>query len=106
MHMSVRAFLTNKAAATSPAELVVVNPAYTSQRCSAYGYTTAENRVSQAVFRCRPCTYAANADANAASNIRAAGLAVTGRGGTPHGQSATAVRSGPVKRQLPGLVAT
>ena len=85
--------------ATSPVELVVVNPAYTSQRCSECGYTAAENRESQAVFRCRACGYSANADVNAAKNIRAAGLAVTGRGGTPHGQPTSAARSGPMKRQ-------
>ena len=100
------ACLTDKAAATtSPVVVVVVNPAYTSQRCSACGHTAAENRESQAVFRCRACDYAANADVNAASNILAAGLAVTGRGGAPHGQPETAVRSGPMKRQPPGLVA-
>ncbi|MDE2096408.1 MAG: transposase [Patescibacteria group bacterium] len=88
-----------------PVLLVAVNPAYTSQRCSACGHTAPENRESQAVFRCRSCGYCANADVNAASNILAAGLAVTGRGGTPHGQPATAARSGPAKRQPPGLEA-
>ncbi len=84
--------------ATSPVELVAVNPAYTSQRCSACGHTTKENRESQAVFCCRSCGFSANADVNAAINIRAAGLAVAGRGGTPG-------VAGPAKRQLPGLAA-
>ena len=121
--------LTDKATnSTSPVELVAVNPVHTSQRCSECGYTAAENRESQAVFRCRSCGYSANADVNAAINICAAGLAVSGRvngelpcsvaidhtrlrhaesgvGGTPHAQPETAQHSGPVKRQPPGLVA-
>ncbi|GLY36917.1 hypothetical protein Amsp01_029410 [Amycolatopsis sp. NBRC 101858] len=51
----------------------------TSQRCSACGHTTPENRKSQAVFRCVACGYACNADINAARTI-AAGRAVTARG--------------------------
>ena len=70
--------------APRPVELVAVNPAYTSQRCSDCGYTASENRESQAIFRCRACGHAANADVNAARNILAAGLAVSGRGGTSH----------------------
>jgi putative transposase len=58
-----------------------INPAYTSQRCSACGTVDREARESQAVFRCQSCTYVANADVNAAINI-AAGRAVTARGGT------------------------
>lgn len=61
--------------------VVRVPAAYTSQRCSACGHTAPENRESQAVFRCRSCGYFDNADANAALNILAAGLAVTARGG-------------------------
>ena len=60
-----------------------VNPAYTSQRCAACGHTAGGNRESQAVFSCQFCGHRANADVNAAANINAAGLAVTGRGGTP-----------------------
>lgn len=68
-------------AATSPVVVVAVNPANTSRRCSGCGHTTPENRENQAVFRCRACDHTANADVNAAINIRAAGLAVYGRGG-------------------------
>jgi putative transposase len=98
--------LTDKAIhATSAVELVAINPAYTSQRCSECGYMAPENRESQAVFCCRSCGYSANADVNAAINIRAAGLAVSGRGGTPHAKPKTAKHSGPTKRQPPCLVA-
>ena len=91
--------LTDKATtATSPVAVVAVPPAYTSQRCSECGHTVRENRESQAVFSCRACGYSANADVNAAINILAAGLAVTGRGGTPE-------VVGPAKRQPPCLAA-
>ncbi|MDG4865607.1 transposase [Streptomyces sp. T-3] len=55
--------------------LVKVNPAYTSQRCSACGLVTEGNRESQAIFRCKAasCGHAENADINAAKNIRHAG---------------------------------
>ena len=89
-------------AATCDVVVTAVNPAYTSQRCSECGYTTPKNRESQAVLRCRSCGYCANADVNAASNILAAGQAVAGRGGTPHGQPMMAARSGPAKRQPSG----
>jgi transposase len=62
-----------------------VNPAFTSQRCSACGHTAAESRKSQAVFACVACGFACNADVNAARNI-AAGHAVTARGRTPSGE--------------------
>lgn len=51
--------------------VVVVNPAYTSQRCSQCGHIERENRESQAVFRCLKCAYTENADINAAKNIAA-----------------------------------
>jgi putative transposase len=57
-----------------------INPAYTSQRCSACGHVDAKSRESQAVFRCTACGYACNADVNAARNI-AAGHAATAREG-------------------------
>jgi transposase len=59
-----------------------VNPAYTSQTCSACGHCTPDNRESQAVFRCVACSHWANADVNAAVNI-AAGRAVSARRETP-----------------------
>ncbi|MFG1859786.1 RNA-guided endonuclease InsQ/TnpB family protein [Microbispora bryophytorum] len=73
--------------------IVRVPAAYTSQRCSACGRVDAKSRESQAVFVCTSCTYTGNADVNAAKNILAAGLAVTGRGDLAVGRS--------VKRQPP-----
>ena len=64
----------------APGRVEKINPAYTSQRCSACGQVDGKSRESQAVFRCTACGYACNADVNAARNI-AAGHAVTARGG-------------------------
>jgi putative transposase len=64
----------------APGRIEKVNPAYTSQRCSACGHIAAESRKSQALFACVACSFACNADVNAARNI-AAGHAVTARGG-------------------------
>jgi transposase, IS605 orfB family len=50
-------------------EVVLVDPAYTSQRCSACGYTAKNNR-RKGTFACRSCGFIANADVNAAINIR------------------------------------
>jgi len=57
-----------------------INPAYTSQRCSACRHVDPKSRESQARFVCTACGFACNADVNAARNI-AAGHAVTARGG-------------------------
>jgi len=64
----------------APGRMEKINPAYTSQTCSACRTRDAEARESQAVFACRSCGHAENADVNAARNI-AAGRAVTVRGG-------------------------
>jgi putative transposase len=64
----------------APGRVEKVNPAFTSQRCSACGQVDANSRESQARFVCTACGYAGNADVNAARNI-AAGHAVTARGG-------------------------
>jgi putative transposase len=73
--------------ASASSEITLVNPAYTSQRCSNCGYVSRENRKSQASFSCISCGQMYNADFNAARNILAAGLAVSGRGGTPRAYS-------------------
>jgi IS605 OrfB family transposase len=47
----------------------LIDPAYTSQRCSACGHTERRNRKSQAEFCCVVCQFASPADYNAAINI-------------------------------------
>jgi putative transposase len=64
----------------APGRVEKINPAFTSQRCSACGHVASENRKNQAVFACTACGFTGNADVNAAKNI-AAGHAVTVRGG-------------------------
>ncbi len=64
----------------APGRVEKINPAFTSQRCSACGRVDRDSRESQAVFRCTACGFACNADGNAARNI-AAGHAVTARRG-------------------------
>jgi transposase len=64
----------------APRRVEKVSPAFTSQRCSACGHVSADNRKSQAVFACIACGFTLNADVNAARNI-AAGHAVKARGG-------------------------
>jgi putative transposase len=68
-------------AAKAGASVIEVDAAYTSQTCSACGHCEADNRPSQAVFRCVACGLAENADVNAAKNILARGL--DGAGSVP-----------------------
>jgi putative transposase len=64
--------------------LVKVNPAYTSQECSACGAIDKASRESQASFACRHCGFRAHADHNAAINIlRRSTAVVEGRGCAP-----------------------
>ena len=46
-----------------------VNPAYSSQTCSACGHVAKANRKSQSEFSCRACGHEINADVNAARNL-------------------------------------
>ena len=55
--------------------LIRVPPQYTSQTCAACGHVSKDNRKSQALFVCERCGHSANADLNAAENIRRAGTA-------------------------------
>ncbi len=57
-------------------ELLLVDPRYTSQKCSSCGHTEKDNRLSQAQFACLRCGLRENADINAAKNVLAAGHAV------------------------------
>jgi putative transposase len=56
--------------------VIAVDPRHTSQQCARCGHTAAENRVTQAEFRCLACGHQTNADVNAARNILRAGLAL------------------------------
>jgi len=67
-------------------QLLLVNPQYTSQQCSACGHCERANRETQPLFLCKKCGQTENADLNAAKNIRAAGLAVLACGGYDIGQ--------------------
>ncbi len=61
-------FLDYKAAEKN-IEIVYVNPAYTSQQCSACGYILKRNR-NGSNFVCKKCNFSLNADLNASHNIR------------------------------------
>lgn len=57
--------------------LYAVDPRNSSRECSRCGYTDKANRKSQDKFRCQSCDYSANADFNAALNLRARGVSIT-----------------------------
>lgn len=54
--------------------LLEVDPRNTSRTCPVCGCVDKRNRPDQATFLCTSCGYSANADVNAARNIRARGL--------------------------------
>jgi len=54
-------------------QVIKVNPAYTSQKCSNCGHTCKENRLTQSIFKCVSCNFEQNADYNGATNIKEAG---------------------------------
>ena len=56
-------------------QVIAINPANTSRTCPACGGIDADNRRTQAEFRCVRCGHADQADVNAARNILRAGLA-------------------------------
>uniref|UniRef100_UPI0035BE25D8 RNA-guided endonuclease InsQ/TnpB family protein n=1 Tax=Pseudoclavibacter sp. RFBI5 TaxID=2080578 RepID=UPI0035BE25D8 len=64
----LRSFVEYKGAAAG-IPVVAVNPRNTSRRCRACRHVAAENRESQAIFRCKACGHRAHADTNAAGNI-------------------------------------
>ncbi len=64
----LRQFISYKAR-LSGVPIALVDPAYTSQRCSACGHTERRNRKSQAEFCCVVCGHTAHADCNAAVTI-------------------------------------
>ncbi len=58
------------------ANVVRVNPKYTSQKCSECGHVSKDNRESQSVFICKVCNHSENADLNASKNIKGEGIAI------------------------------
>ena len=67
------ATVTYKASSASR-EVVAVDPRNTSRTCHVCGYCEKANRKTQSDFKCLQCGYSANADLNAARNIRAKGV--------------------------------
>jgi IS605 OrfB family transposase len=63
---------------------VQVDPAHTSQTCSACGWVDKKNRRSQAVFECGRCRFVGHADHNAAINIASRGVERWGEVMRPH----------------------
>lgn len=59
---------------------IEVPPYHSSQECSACGHTHADNRLSQALFVCKRCGHAENADLNAARVIACRGAAAVATG--------------------------
>lgn len=49
--------------------VLLIDPRYTSQRCSKCGFTDRDNRPEQEKFCCKACGFETNADYNAALNI-------------------------------------
>lgn len=66
---------TEQKAAASGAVVIYVDPKYSSQECRQCGHIASSSRESQAVFRCVACGHEDHADANAAKNVLARGLA-------------------------------
>ncbi|MFB9679080.1 RNA-guided endonuclease InsQ/TnpB family protein [Streptosporangium vulgare] len=68
----------------APGRVQKIDPRYTSQTCNTCKHLARESRESQALFLCVACGHRANADVNAAKNVRdtAAGHAVAARGGS------------------------
>ena len=76
-------FLAYKASQAGVA-FVEVDPAYTSQACSACGWVDKHNRRTQAVFECGRCHFVGHADHNAAINIASRGVKRWGEVMRPH----------------------
>jgi IS605 OrfB family transposase len=63
---------------------IEVDPAYTSQMCSACGWVDKRNRRSQSEFECGRCGFVGHADHNAAVNIATRGVERWGEVMRPH----------------------
>jgi IS605 OrfB family transposase len=71
--LQLRAFIAYKAQLAG-VQLAIVDPRDTSRTCSVCGHCEKANRQSQSEFCCQSCGHIANADINAALNIRARAL--------------------------------
>ena len=67
-YCQLQGFIKYKAKAVG-IDVVVVDPRYTSQRCSKCGHIHKDNRLTQSKFLCLSCGYEDNADFNGAKNI-------------------------------------
>ncbi|GGV91799.1 RNA-guided endonuclease InsQ/TnpB family protein [Streptomyces massasporeus] len=96
----------HSAARYSGSQVLLVNPAYTSQTCNRCKHVDSKSRKSQAVFVCTTCGHQDHADVNAAKNIlSAAGYAVPACGDLAVGRSVkqepATPRGGPHQLALP-----
>jgi transposase len=69
----LRGFLSYKAKRAG-IPVIIVDPQNTSRECSQCGWTASSNRKSRSRFECSQCGHCADADLNAALNIRARGV--------------------------------
>ena len=84
----------------SGGELIAVDPRNTSRTCPACGHVDAQNRKTQAVFRCVACGHTANADLVGAINILARGHRVAACGeDVSRGEAARQLRAASVKQE-------
>jgi putative transposase len=65
---------TKSKAEDAGSKVVLVDPRYTSQKCSVCGHVEKDNRKTQSNFTCLNCGHTENADINAAKNILGLGL--------------------------------
>ena len=63
-------------------KVILVDPKYTSQRCSECGHVDKDNRKTQSKFKCMACGHTDHADINASANVlQASGIGASARGG-------------------------
>ncbi len=81
-------------------ELIAIDPKNTSRTCPNCGHVDAQNRQTQAVFRCVACGHQAHADVVGAINILARGHRVAACGeDVSHAKPAKAQRAASVKQE-------
>ena len=97
------ALLVTRSEQKAPGRVEKINPAYTSQTCNTCKVVDPRSRKNQADFECTACGHQANADVNAARNIRdrepAVGRTVAARGDRV--KSARSVKREPQRARPP-----